>query len=85
MIKTILITGIGVFVGYQLGAFVAKRRLPSPTEEEEGVPVARMARDFRRLSRDLDPLLAEIESRYADAHLSVRDIYAIATEAEKLL
>lgn len=85
MVKYILIGGLGGFLGYQLGAFVTKRRQPPQEPENEAVPVARMARDFRQMSRDLDPLLASIEAAYADGRLSVQDMYRIGARAEALL
>lgn len=85
MLKTIIVVGIAGFLGYQVGSFTSQRRIPPSREREEGASAPRIARDVRRLCRDLDPLLSEFERCYADESLSANDMYRLASRAEALL
>lgn len=84
MLKTIIVAGLAGFLGYQLGSFTGERRISPPAEAATGAPAARIARDVRRMCRDLDPLLSEFESAYADERLSANDMYRLAQRAEEL-
>ena len=83
-----------VLIGIALGGVVAYLLLPRPAAAATGrgggaepsvPPAARMARDFRRACRDLDPMMRQIESAMRDGSLSPAEGIALINAVRGLI
>jgi len=83
--KVILGVLIGGVVGYLLIPKISRAETVRRAEEGGLPPMARMARDFRRSCRDLDPMMRSLEASLGDGSLSISESAALIGHVRRLM